>query len=195
MQIQTQKRHYTPEEYLELEQAADYKNEYQDGKIIPIVSETTNHNKLAGNFAAYAKFALKGQKYDIYIGDVHLWIPRHRQYTYPDVMIIQEKPIYTGTSTTTVTNPLLIVEVLSKSTKNYDQGDKFFYYRSIPEFQEYILIDQTRYHVMQQTKTNEGKWLLTEHESEDATLELSSINLQISLTDIYEQVNFEEGEE
>ncbi len=195
MQLQTQKRHYTPEEYLELEAAADYKSEYQNGEIVPMTGGTTNHNKLAGNFYAYSKFALKGQKYDIYIGDVRLWIPRHRQYTYPDVMIIQGKPIYTGTSTTTVTNPLLIVEVLSKSTKNYDQGDKFFYYRSIPEFQEYILIDQTRYHVMQHTKTNEGKWLLTEHESADATLELSSINLQISLTDIYEQVNFEEGEE
>lgn len=110
-------------------------------------------------------------------------------------MIIPGKPIYTATSTTTVTNPLLILEVLSKSTKNYDQGDKFFYYRSIPEFKEYILIDQTKYHVMQHTKTSEGKWLLTEYESAEATLELSSINLQISLTDIYEQVNFEEGED
>jgi Uma2 family endonuclease len=195
MQVQTKPRYYSPEEYLELEEAADYKSEYRDGEIVPMTGGTTNHNKIALNFAASLKFALRGQDYDIYIGDVRLWIPRYRQYTYPDVMVIQGEPLYTGTGTTTVMNPLLIVEVLSKSTKNYDQGDKFLYYRSIPDFKEYILIDQRRYHVMQHTKTLDGKWLLTDHESEEAILELSSIKFQINLSDIYEKVNFEEGEE
>ncbi|MBD0303928.1 MAG: Uma2 family endonuclease [Tolypothrix sp. T3-bin4] len=195
MQVQTAINYYTPEQYLELEEAADYKSEYRDGEIVPMTGGTTNHNKIALNFAAYLKFALRGQDYDIYIGDVRLWIPRYRQYTYPDVMVIQGEPLYTGTGTTTVMNPLLIVEVLSKSTKNYDQGDKFLYYRSIPEFKEYILIDQTRYHVMQHTKTLDGKWLLTEHESEEAVLELNSIEFQISFSDIYERINFEEGED
>ena len=195
MQTQTLKPTYSPEEYLALEQKAEYKSEYRDGEIVPMTGGTTNHNKLAGNFYANLKFALRGQDYDIYIGDVRLWIPRYRQYTYPDVMVIQGEPLYTGTGTTTVMNPLLIAEVLSKSTKNYDQGDKFLYYRSIPEFKEYILIDQRRYHVMQHTKILDGKWLLTEHESEEAIIELSSIKFQIKLSDIYEKVNFEEGEE
>jgi Uma2 family endonuclease len=195
MQVQTKPRHYSPEEYLELEEAADYKTEYRDGEIVPMAGGTTNHNKIAGNFYANLKFALRGQGYDIYIGDVRLWIPRYRQYTYPDVMLIQSEPIYTGIGTTTVMNPLLIVEVLSKSTKNYDQGDKFLYYRSIPEFKEYILVDQYRHHVMQHTKTPEGKWLLTDHESEEAVLELTSIKFQIKLSEIYEAVNSEEGEE
>jgi Uma2 family endonuclease len=195
MQVQTPKRYYTPEEYLELEEAAEYKSEYRDGELVPITGGTTNHNKIALNFAASLKFALRGQDYDIYIGDVRLWIPRYRQYTYPDVMVIQGEPLYTGTGTTTVMNPWLIVEVLSKSTKNYDQGDKFLYYRSLPEFKEYILIDQARYHVMQHTKTLDGKWLLTEYESEESVLELSSIEFQINLIEIYEKVNFEEGEE
>jgi Uma2 family endonuclease len=195
MQLHTQKGSYTPEEYLELEEAADYKSEYRDGEIVPMTGGTTNHNKIALNFAANLKFALRGQDYDIYIGDVRLWIPRYRQYTYPDVMVIQGEPIYTGTSTTTVMNPLLIVEVLSKSTKNYDLGDKFIYYRSIPEFKEYILIDQTKYHVMQYTKTLEGRWLLTECESEKTILELSSIEFQINLKEIYEKVNFADSED
>ncbi len=195
MQLQTPKRSYTPEEYLELEEAADYKSEYRDGEIVPMTGGTTNHNKIALNFAANLKFALRGQDYDIYIGDVRLWIPRYRQYTYPDVMVIQGEPIYTGTSTTTVMNPLLIVEVLSKSTKNYDLGDKFIYYRSIPEFKEYILIDQTKYHVMQYTKTLEGRWLLTENESEETILESSSIEFQINLKEIYEKVNFADSED
>ena len=194
MQLQTPKHSYTPEEYLELEEAADYKSEYQDGEIVPMTGGTTNHNKIALNFASNLKFALRGQDYDIYIGDVRLWIPRYRQYTYPDVMLIQGEPLYTGTGTTTVMNPLLIVEVLSKSTKNYDLGDKFIYYRSIPDFKEYILIDQTKYHVMQYTKNIEGRWLLTEYESEDAILELSSIEFQLNLKEIYEKVNFADSE-
>ncbi|MBD2042567.1 Uma2 family endonuclease [Microcoleus sp. FACHB-672] len=193
--MQTQTRYYSPEEYLALEEKAEYKNEYRDGEIIPMPGGTTNHNKIALNFAANLKFALRGQNYDTYIGAVRLWIPRYRQYTYPDVMVIQGEPIYTGTNTTTVTNPLLIVEVLSKYTKNYDLGDKFIYYRSIPEFKEYILIDQTKYHVMQHNQTNDGKWILTDYESETALLELNSLKFQINLHDIYEKVNFADGED
>ncbi|MEQ9550483.1 MAG: Uma2 family endonuclease [Coleofasciculus sp. G3-WIS-01] len=194
MQLQTQKRSYTPEEYLELEEKAEYKHEYRDGEIVPMTGGTTNHNKIALNFAANLKFGLRGQDYDIYIGDVRLWIPRYRQYTYPDVMVIEGEPIYTGTGTTTVMNPSLIVEVLSKSTKNYDLGDKFIYYRSIPEFKEYILIDQTKYHVMQYAKNHNDQWLLSEQESAEAVLELSSIEFQINVSDIYENVNFADSE-
>lgn len=194
MQLQTQKRYYTPEAYLELEEAAEYKSEYRDGEIVPVAGGTTKHNKIALNFAANLKFGLRGQDYDVYMGDVRLWIPRYRQYTYPDVMVIEGEPIYTGTGTTTVMNPSLIVEVLSKSTKNYDLGDKFIYYRSIPEFKEYILIDQTKYHVMQYAKNSDGKWLLSEQELEEAVLELNSIQFQMKVSEIYDKVNFADSE-
>ncbi|WP_375512863.1 Uma2 family endonuclease [uncultured Nostoc sp.] len=195
MQLETQKLYYTPEEYLEIEEKAEYKSEYRDGEIVPMTGGTTNHNKIAGNFYAYLKFGLKGKNYDVYIDDVRLWIPRYRQQTYPDVMVIEGQPIYTGTSTTTVMNPMLIAEVLSKLTKNYDQGDKFLYYRSIPEFKEYILIDQYQYHVMQYIKTAESQWLFTEIEDESATLSLQTLDFQIELRDLYEQVNFAENNE
>ncbi|OBQ42087.1 MAG: hypothetical protein AN485_00115 [Anabaena sp. MDT14b] len=188
--MQTQTRYYTPEEYLELEEKAEYKSEYRDGEIIPMTGGTTNHNKIALNFAANLKFGLKKQNYDVYIGDVRLWIPRYRQHTYPDIMVIQGEPIYTGANTTTVMNPLLIAEVLSKSTSNYDQSDKFMYYRSIPEFKEYILINQYQYHVMQYVKTDDSKWIFTELQSESDILTLETINFQITLSDLYEQVNF-----
>lgn len=195
MQLETQKRSYTPEEYLEFEEAAEFRSEYRDGEIIPMTGGTTNHNKIAGNFYAYLKFALRGKSYDVYISDVRLWIPRYRQYTYPDVMVIEGQPVYTGTNTTTVMNPLLIVEVLSQSTKNYDQGDKFLYDRSIPEFKEYVLIDQYQYHVMQYVKTAEGQWLFNELEGESATLSLQTVDVNIQLNDLYEKVNFAEGDE
>jgi Uma2 family endonuclease len=195
MQIQTQKPYYTLEEYLELEEKAEYKSEYRDGEILPMTGGTTNHNKIAGNFYAYLKFALRGKQYDIYIGDVRLWIPRYRQHTYPDVMVIEGQPVYTGTSTTTVMNPMLIAEVLSKSTQNYDQGNKFLYYRSIPEFKEYILIDQYQYHVMQYVKTAAGQWTFIELEGESATLSLQTIDFKIALSELYEQVNFADSDE
>ncbi|MBS9384146.1 MAG: Uma2 family endonuclease [Dolichospermum sp. UKL201] len=185
--------YYTPEEYLELEEKADYKNEYRDGEIISMTGGTTNHNKLALNLATGLNVALNDLDYEIYIGDVKLWIPRYREFTYPDVMVIEGQPIYYSTNTTIVTNPVLIVEVLSKSTKDYDRGDKFLYYRSIPEFKEYILIDQTKYYVMQYVKTSENQWILTEYETEDALINLSSINVELSLKQLYKKVNFSEN--
>lgn len=194
MVTQIKSPRYTPEAYLELEEQTDYKSEYRDGEIIPMTGGTTNHNKIAGNFYAYLLFALRGQKYDVYIGNVRLWIDRYRQYTYPDVMVIDGEPIYQGKSKTTVINPSLIGEVLSKSTENYDQGDKFRFYRSIPQLKEYILLAQDRFYVMRYSKTPEGNWLLQEYEAENAVLRLNSLAFEIPIKDLYQGVNFEDIE-
>jgi Uma2 family endonuclease len=194
MQVQTEKRYYTPEEYLTLEETAEYKSEYRDGEIVPMTGGTTNHNILAGNFYKRFPLRIQGQSYKTFIADVRLWIPLYRHYVYPDVMVVQGKPVYQGTGTTTITNPLLIVEVLSKSTKNYDKGEKFDGYRSIPEFREYIMIDQSKYHVEQYAKRSETQWLFTEYDSENAVLNLACVELQFSLKELYEEVDFSEGE-
>ena len=188
--MQLQERTFTPKEYLQLEEQAEYKSEYRDGKIIPMTGGTTNHNEISGNFYANLKFSLKQQNYRVYMADVRLWIPRYRLYTYPDVMLIEGEPIYADRGTTTVTNPIMITEVLSPSTQNYDQGDKFTYYRSIPEMKEYIIISQQQYHVMQYTKTEVGKWLLSEYETEDAVIQLGSVNMELELAELYTGVDF-----
>ncbi len=193
-QLKPKPKYYSLAEYLEIEEQADHKNEYRDGEIIPMTGGTTNHNKMALNLAAHLKFALKAQAYDVYIGDVRLWIVRYHQATYPDVMVIAGKPIYEGKGTTTVTNPSLIGEVLSNSTQNYDQGDKFRFYRSIPQMQEYILLAQDRFYIMQYTKTEEGNWLLKEYEEENAVLKLVSVPFEIEIKDLYQGVIFEETE-
>jgi Uma2 family endonuclease len=195
MVVQTEKRYYTPEEYLELEEKAEYKSEYRDGEIIPMTGGTTNHNKIALDFCRKFPFTVQGQKYDIFIGDVRLWIPKYRIHTYPDVMVVKGEPVYEGNNTTTIINPCLIVEVLSKSTKDYDKTDKFKYYRSIPEFQEYILIDQYSFSVEQYAKRAAGEWIFKEYEGEDAVLVLDSIEFQIGFREIYARVNFELVEE
>jgi Uma2 family endonuclease len=191
MTVALEKKHYSFEEYLVLEETADEKHEYQDGEIVQMTGGTTDHNKIALNFASNLKFALKRKQYDIFIGDVKLWIPTYRQGTYPDVMLIKGESLYYGSGKTTVINPSLIVEVLSKSTQNYDQGDKFFYYRSIPQFEEYILVSRDQYYVMQFNKTQEGKWLLSEYMGVDSTLSLNSVEFQISFPELYENVIFD----
>ncbi|MBD2276962.1 Uma2 family endonuclease [Aphanizomenon flos-aquae] len=191
MQIQTSSKYYTPEEYLELEEKSEFKNEYIDGEIIPMTGGTTNHNEISGNFYLHFKLKMRNQNYKIYMGDVKLWLERYQIYTYPDIMVIQGEPIYQGTGTTQVTNPLMIVEVLSKSTINYDKTDKFRFYRSLPELKEYIMINQYECFIEQFAKNAEGQWVLTEYESVNDILSLKSIDFQIPFSDIYEGVNFQ----
>jgi Uma2 family endonuclease len=185
---------YSPEEYFKLEETAEFKHEYRDGDIIPMSGGTTNHNQIAGNDYFQLKLALRGQKYRLFIGDVRLWMAEHRLYTYPDLMVIKGDVIYHENRKDTVLNPLVIIEILSESTGSYDHGDKFKYYRSIPEFQEYILIDQYQYSVEQFVKTETGKWQVNFYESVDSILTLSTLDFAINLTDLYEQVNFETSE-
>lgn len=112
--MQTQeKRDYSPEEYLELETAAESKSEYRNGLIIPMSGGTPNHNRIAGNFYAALNFALKGQRYDVFIGDMRLSIPQTRLYTYPDVMVVSGQLQFAEGRKDTITNPLIIAEVLS----------------------------------------------------------------------------------
>jgi Uma2 family endonuclease len=178
-----------------MEELDTEKHEYKNGEIVSMTGGTTEHNKIALNFAANLKFSLKKQNYSIFIGDVKLWIPTYSEATYPDIMLIEGEPNYYGTSKTVITNPSLIVEVLSKSTQNYDQGEKFYYYRSIPEFKEYILISQyqcyvMQCYVMQFNKTNQNKWVLSEYRNDNSALSLQAVKFNISFEDIYENVNF-----
>lgn len=156
---------------------------------------TTNHNRIAGNFYKQFPERINGQNQEIYINDVKLWIPKYSIYTYPDAIVIKGKPIYEGSGTTKIINPLLIVEVLSNLTINYDRGDKFKYYRSIPSFQEYILIDQYSFAVEQYAKQSQGQWLFKEYEGKDAILNLDSVELEMSFKDIYARVKFEQSED
>jgi len=189
MSTQTQKRFYSPEEYLELEENAPFRSEYHDGEIIPMTGGTADHNQIAINLVTLLRSTLKGKDYRVYMNDMRLWMPDHREYTYPDVMLIDGKPEFAGENKTTIINPSLIIEVLSNSTKNYDKGEKFDYYRSIPKFKEYILINQYQPQIFQYKKTIEG-WLLTEYESLSSVLTIYAINLQIPLSEIYDLVEF-----
>ncbi|VXD17872.1 Uma2 family endonuclease [Planktothrix paucivesiculata] len=194
-QPKTEKRYYTPEEYLALEETAIDKSEYHDGEIVTMTGGTTNHNSIIINLIANLKFGLRGKNYSLFTSDVRLWIPLTRRYVYPDIMVMQGEPIYQENNQTVVTNPLVIIEVLSNSTKDYDRGGKFLAYRSISEFKEYILIDQYSYHIEQFAKNSNRKWVLTEYDLEESILTLESVEFQMPLIEIYEGINFEANAE
>lgn len=190
MQVAT-KQSYTPAEYLELEEKAEYKSEYINGQIFPMTGGSINHNRISGNLYIALSLALKHQNYEPFIGDVRLWIPDKQIYTYPDVMVIEGNPTYYNNRTDTITNALIIAEVLSKSTQGYDRQAKFEDYRTIASFQEYILIDQNRMYIEQYAKTGAKRWELQVYNAEDEAISLSSVPLQISLKELYKKVDFE----
>ncbi len=190
MQVK-EKRYYTPEEYLELETAAEYRSEYIDGQIFPMAGGSLNHNLISGNFHAKLNYAFGEKPYYVFMSDLRLWIPDYQLYTYPDLMIIGGQVKYAPERKDTVVNPLVIAEVLSDSTERYDRGEKFRRYRSIPTLQEYILINQKEMQVEQFVKNDQGQWLLAEHEGGTAILELNAVEFSISLAELYNKVNFE----
>ena len=190
----TQQRYYSPEEYLELEEAAEFRSEYHEGEIIPMTGGTPNRNQIGGNFYAAILAAFRGQPYRVFMSDLRLWIPQTRLFTYPDVMIVSGELEYVEGRRDTITNPVAIAEVLSDSTEDYDRGKKFKLYRSIPSLREYILIAQSEMQVEQFSKTDDNKWILSEYEGENAVLALTSLSFQIALPDIYDKVKFESEE-
>jgi Uma2 family endonuclease len=188
--LKPQKKKYTPEEYLALEEKAEFRSEYHDGEIIPMTGGSINHNRITGNIYAYIKYQVRGKNKEAFTNDLRVWMNRYQRYVYPDVFIIQGTPILHESRTDTITNPRLIVEVLSKSTQQYDHTEKFRYYRSIPDFQEYLLINQYEVSIEHYIKTGEKEWILREYENMDEAIQLSSIDVEITLNDIYEGVDF-----
>jgi len=186
-----EQRIYTPDEYLELELASATRREYRNGAITSMTGGTPDHNELAINLASLLKSALRGKPYRIFGADQRLWVPDRNLYTYPDVMIV-EKPLQLQTGRTdTVTNPCFIAEVLSKSTQDYDHGEKFSAYRSVASFREYLLIDQYQIYVEHYVKMAANQWLLSEYDDPNTILSLSTFEAQIEITALYENIDID----
>ena len=190
MTLAQETRYYSPEEYLELEVNSEIRHEYINGLIIPMTGGTPNHNQLALNFSGTLNYLLKRQPYQVFVTDQRLWIPDPKIHTYPDIMVVKIPLEYQEGRKDTLVNPVMIAEVLSKSTKSYDRDEKFSAYRTIPTLQEYILIDQYTMHVEQYSKTDKNKWIFSEFNDAEENLNLASIPCQISLADMYDKVDF-----
>ncbi len=191
----------TEDDYFALDTRSEYRHDYDQGIITPMTGgisnhstlnhSTPNHNRIIVNLAVILKMGLKRQPYDVFSSDQRLWIPEVDRYTYPDVMVTRDPLELKPGRKDTVMNPILLAEVLSKSTEDYDIGDKFMSYRTIPGFGEYLAISQTRPQVAHYVKRDRG-WLLNDAIGLEASLKLESIALEISLADLYDKVEFSE---
>jgi Uma2 family endonuclease len=189
MQATKVKKHYTSSEYLALEEQAEFRSEYHDGEIIPMAGGSFIHNEIITNICSI-KETLRSKGYRLYSSDVRVWIPKYRKFTYPDVMVVQNQPIAYENRTDTLINPRLIIEVLSKSTEEYNQSDKFKYYRSIPDLQEYLLVNQYELEIQHYAKVDGGFWIYRAYESINDTIVLTFIDTEITVATIYESVSF-----
>jgi Uma2 family endonuclease len=181
---------YSPEEYLEMEVRSEDRHEYRDGEIVLMTGATPNHNRISRNLCTAMTMGLQGRSLEVFVADQRLWISQARLHTYPDIMVIEGALVLQSGRKDTVVNPTLIVEVLSKSTQAYDRGDKFAAYRTIPGFQEYVLVDQYSRHIEHYVKISPKKWDFQEYDETDTVVPLKSIDLEVAITYIYDKVEF-----
>jgi Uma2 family endonuclease len=119
----------TPEEYLEIERAAERKSEYFRGEMFARAGVSHEHVLIVTNVVAELARAFKGKPFEVYSSDMRLRVTPSGFYTYPDVMVVCE-PQFADDRQDTLLNPVVIVEVLSESTQDYDRGRKFQHYRT-----------------------------------------------------------------
>ena len=194
--MRTSQAYYTPEEYITLERKAIpdaeiVRSEYINGKIIGRSSSNWAHNVITGNIVAglYTRFRNSGSF--VFAHEMRVSIPAANSYFYPDVGIVCEEPRFEDDVFDILLNPIIVVEVLSPSTEAYDRGDKFAHYRQLEPLQEYILVSQDKVrvdHYVRQTT----QWILTDFQALDQHLPLTSIQCELPLQEIYENVPFPE---
>jgi Uma2 family endonuclease len=184
------KQRYSLDEYRALEEKSEGRSEYRDGEIVPMPGGTLKHSRISGNIFAYLKFLLRDTQFESINSDLRLWIPEYRRGVYPDVMIFEGEPQLNENRLDEVLNPILIVEVLSPSTADYDRQSKFRMYRSIKSFKEYLLVEQDEPFVERYTKQSQG-WLLSEFNGLDGSIFLESVGQELAIAEIYRSVVFE----
>jgi len=183
-------RQYSVEDYFFVDVGSPIRHEYFDGEIHAMSGGTRTQARIAVNVVAALHVMLGGTRCEAFHGDMRVRTPSGL-YTYPDASVV------CGTAETvdveertTLLNPVVIVEVLSDSTRRYDRGQKFENYRSIPSLREYLLVEQTGPSVELRRRGAENEWTSSTFESLDQTVRLESIDVDLKLSTIYERVEF-----
>lgn len=184
--------YYSIEEYLELESQSETKNEYHNGEIYAMARQgcaSIFHNEILSNLIFLIKNSLKDKPCKVYPSDLRLQLIKSKLFTYPDAMIICGEPEFYQNRKDTVTNPTVIFEILSESTEKYDRGEKFSFYRELPELKEYVLISSLTKKVEKFKFIGNGEWIFKESkENEDFFLEVTKDS--ISVNDLYDKIDW-----
>jgi len=182
------KRHFTIEEYLEMENAATEKHEYYKGEIFAMSGAKLSHNDICINLVFALKTRLKGKPCKPLGSDMRVYVPENTLFTYPDISVFCNGVDTRNNDKMDAINPTVIIEVLSPSTKKYDRGEKFELYKAILTLTDYILVDSETIKVEAWHKADNGEWNLTEYSSLADTLYIPSIEVTVPLAEVYDEV-------
>lgn len=178
----------TPEQYLAIERTTTAKSKYLNGEVFSMGGASFAHVQIVTNLVGELRSRLKGRPCRVLPTDLRLQITPTGLYTYPDVVVACEPFAFADEHRDTLTNPVVIIEVLSDSIQDYDRDGKFTHYRSLDSLREYLLIDQARVHAEHFVRQHDRRWLLAETNDPAAVLTLESIGVELPLADVYEGV-------
>lgn len=183
---------YSLKEYIELELGSEERLEFYNGYIWSMAGASPDHETIVVNMSMALNNTLRNRSCRTFSSNLRLKVPEYPPYRYPDLSALCGEPIYEEIEgLKMLVNPNLIVEVLSKSTAEFDRGDKFSYYKSIESFSEYLLIAQNKPNVIHYIKQDEKTWLQREYNDIEESIYLESLDCEISLEDIYLNIEFE----
>ena len=183
-------RFLSPDEYLTLEEKSDDRSEYFNGEIYLMAGGSLNHSQIIVNAVVTTGNQLAKKDCRVFSLDLRLNVLKNGLFTYPDLMVICGDIEYFSGRNDTITNPVLIIEVLSESTRDYDKGFKFELYRGIFTLQHYVLIEQDRIHVTHHARLDEHKWVMEEFDDISNVIDLDPPVLKLALFDLYSKVSF-----
>ncbi|MBL8211234.1 MAG: Uma2 family endonuclease [Bryobacterales bacterium] len=184
----------TEEQYLQMERESELRHEYLHGEVFAMSGGTTNHNRLSADLLVQISNRLEGSPCEIFGSDQRVRVPATRFHAYPDLSVVCSPIQYSDDTKDCVLNPILLVEVLSKSSRNFDRGEKFRQYQRIPSLQTYVLVEQDDMLVEVYTRTGRDSWNYRVLEGPDAMLEVEHPPLSIPLKAVYRRVEFPPAE-
>ena len=180
----------TPEEYLAAERLSETKSEYLDGGIYPMTGASLNHGRIVLNVATELALQLRERDCDVLVADMKVRLQESRKFFYPDVCVLCGDPQFHDERKDIITNPDLVIEVLSPSTEAFDRGAKFQAYRTVASLKEYVLVAQDSPTVEQYVRNDNGSWTLTTVAGLESTLTLPSVECTLNLAAVYKRVEF-----
>jgi len=180
---------YTPAEYLDREERSEERNEFVGGKIYAMAGGTDAHIQISFNLTKIISEKLRG-KCRAYQREMKVRVEKGNAFYYPDVTVVCGEQMFYQGCRDVIENPILLVEVLSNSTKEYDKNDKFFAYQNIGSFKEYLLVSQDKYAVQQYIRQPDGNWKIKATIGQDGDMYIESVGLSVSLHEIYDLVDF-----
>ena len=184
------KKHFTIAEYLEMEEAAAEKSEYYQGEIFAMSGAKLAHNRISRNIFGQLINKLKGKKCEPFASDLRVHVEKNSLFTYPDLSVVCGEIKTLNDDEMNLLNPTILIEVLSKSTKSYDRGDKFKLYRDIPTLKEYILVDSLSLKVEAFRISQSFHWEMEQLKTFDEILFIPTLQVSIPLSEIYEGTCF-----